>query len=394
MKKIFKKIIPIILILTVILSCVGCSSSKDTSTKYDNYSIGLDTNGFYKTLDDNKTDVNITDKTFNAKDVLEWGRQRNNTESDTEQTLNEFIENYTKEVLVNLGVAYKEVAEEKDIVTLRLDFYIGDKQLTEFYGEKTFEITSESDSIVKGAIGHKANEEYEAEYVFDKDDPDYPSQTATVKVKILEIIYENPLKDELITKYQKEINEVVEGVTNVETLLVKIRPKLAEALLFDYISDQIQTDTSIKVPQEYIDHEVYRLKSRLEKVGYSYEDYLEVAKVTDEETVAQCEKFARENYVIMLYAKQNKIEVKDTWLDEYYGESRATAVSIQGLPYMKLTLMREVVISDIMTKVNFVGEDGEKIAVEPINWDEPLDTTTETTKPTTEENTETDANKK
>lgn len=366
MNKNFKIIFSIILALTMLLACVGCSNTGTDSKTYDDYSIGLDQNGFYENLDDNSKEISLSGVSLKTNDILAWGNKQNNVDANAKQSLDEYLEAYAKEVLVAVGAADKEIAETGDIVTLQLDFYLEGKQLNEFYGENTFQIKEDSDSIVQSTVGHKVGDEYETQYTFDETDADYPSKTADVKIKVIQIIYENPLQDELITKHLDKIQETVEGVTDSKSLVSLLRPKLAEALLFDYLSDYIQNDESIKVPQEYVDYEVYRLKSRLSKVGYTYQDYLDASGTTDEDTYAQCEKFARENYTIMLCCKQNDLKTTDKLIDDYFGESKETAINVQGLAYMKLTVLREMAISQMMTEVTLLDDDGNKIEVEPL----------------------------
>lgn len=366
MNKNFKIILSIVLALTMLLACVGCSNTGTDSETYDDYSIGLDQNGFYENLDDNSKEISLSGVSLKTNDILAWGNKQNNVDANAKQSLDEYLEAYAKEVLVAVGAADKEIAETGDIVTLQLDFYLEGKQLNEFYGENTFQIKEDSDSIVQSTVGHKVGDEYETKYTFDETDADYPSKTADVKIKVIQIIYENPLQDELITKHLDKIQETVEGVTDSKSLVSLLRPKLAEALLFDYLSDYIQNDESIKVPQEYVDYEVYRLKSRLSKVGYTYQDYLDASGTTDEDTYDQCEKFARENYTIMLYCKQNDLKTTDKLIDDYFGESKETAINVQGLAYMKLTVLREMAISQMMTEVTLLDDDGNKIEVKPL----------------------------
>ena len=191
----------------------------------------------------------------------------------------------------------------------------------------------------------------------------------------------------------EDINKVVDNVTDVASLLKNIRPNVAKALLFDYISEYIQNDGSVEVPQEYVDYELYRLKARLQKVEYTYEDYLEASKVTHEDTLKECEKFARENFFIMLYAKQNNLEVKNDYIDMYYGDSKETGVNVQGLPYMKLTVLRELAIYKMMSEVTLLDDEGNKIEIEAVNpFDEALKNSAENTG-AVEDTTSTDKNK-
>lgn len=357
-----KKILSILLIVATICSLAACGKKDDT--KYDDYSIGLDVNGFYESLSEHQKTVSIDKLKIKTDEIIAWGAKQLDGETPTSE---EYVKNYTKELLVAIGAANKDVAENGDIVTLQLDFYLDGKQLKEFYGENTFNISEESDDLIKSVVGHKVNDEYETSYLFPEDDVDYPSKTATVKVKVMEVIYGDPLTEDIVKENLKEISKVVDDVTDVKTLLVNIRPKVAEALLFDYLSEYIQKDESLEVPQEYIDYELYRLKARLQKVEYTYDQYLKTDGVTHEDTLKECEKFARENYFIMLYAKQKNIEVKNDYIDVYYGESKETGVNVQGLPYMKLTVLRELAITKMMSEVTLLDDDGNKIEIEDSN---------------------------
>ena len=384
-----KKVLAILLVVATICSLAACGK-KDSET-YDDYSIGLDANGFYETLSDNEKNVSASNIKIKTEEIIAWGAKQLETK-DT--SVDEYVKDFTREILVNIGAANKEVAAEGDLATLQLDFYLDGKQLKEFYGTNTFSVSAESDELIKSVIGHKMNDEYETQYTFPADDVDYPSKTATVKVKVVEVLYGDPLTEDIVKAHLEEINKVVDNVTDVASLLKNIRPNVAKALLFDYISEYIQNDGSVEVPQEYVDYELYRLKARLQKVEYTYEDYLEASKVTHEDTLKECEKFARENFFIMLYAKQNNLEVKNDYIDMYYGDSKETGVNVQGLPYMKLTVLRELAIYKMMSEVTLLDDEGNKIEIEDVNpFDEALKNSTEKPTDNAEGTTNTDKNK-
>lgn len=349
-----KKILSLLLAVILIL-CVG--SGCTTKENYDNYSHGLTNDGIYQDLDKHSIQLPNYQLNLTHDDVLEWGLSLM-VESGYEEikTIDDYVYTYAEEFLYGMGVTGKEVVAEGDIVSVSLDFYLDGKQLKDFVTTADYKASVEGDSIVNSFIGHKVKDEYEVQYTFPSDDKDYAGKTATVKVVINNVVSGSPIKDGMVESNLEKIDEYLDGVVDVDTFLSALRPKLAESILMDYMKTWLN-EYEWEVPEEFVEYEVYRLKARLQKIGYTYQDYLNETQMTDEECREYCELLAKENVFTMMVYQTMDMKISDSDIVSYYGENATYLVQAQGAPYLRLTLIRRVAWSKVVSDIKFQDND-------------------------------------
>lgn len=390
----FARIVALALTLIVVLSVfAGCSKTEN----YDNYSYGLTEDGMYENLDKYPCELpDFKSWHFTCDEILSWYVEEVVSNSDeTIKSVDDYVYLYGKEFLAAMDLTDKEVAEEGDIVSATLEFYMDGKKMDQYSSTNNYEVVSSGDAIVSSFVGKKAKDEYEVEYTFPEDDADHPSETATVKVIINSVAIYDPIAEGVVEANLEALDEYLDGVTDVDSFLAALKPQLADATLSLLIENKLQSMDGIDPPEEYVDFEFYRLKCRLQQIGYSFEDYLKEAKMTEEEAREYCRLVARENYLAMLIFKDMDCELTEEQVQEYYGENLDYIASVQGMPYVRLNLIRKLVIYEV-TKVvtvegfdqnetsdaeNKVSDDVPENATEPAEGDdvtEPIDNTEST----------------
>lgn len=368
-------------IVLVTTAFVGCGK-KET---YDNYSYGLNADGVYENLSSYPCSLpDFTQMNITCEEVLEWGLETVTNEDENIKTVDDYVYRYGQELLATLELTQKEIAEAGDILSISLKFYIDGKLLENYVTTGNYEASTDGDSIVKSLIGHKKGDVYEISYTFPEDTDEYASQTATVEITINSVMMGDPIKEGVVEANLEKINEHVKNVTDVESYLKNLRPILADVLLESYLENYLQTMKDITTPNEYIEYELYRLKARLAQIGYKYKDYLEEMKMTDEEVRVYCEMVAKENYISMLIYNTISYKVTEDDINSYFGENREYIESVQGLPYMKLTIIRGVSLMTLAERVTLLDDDGNPIrnntTEDSSKENESSDTSSDTTK--------------
>ena len=352
--RIFKNVLSMCLIVACLVSLCGC---RDNET-YDNYSYGLDENGLYENLE--KYAINVPDyKGLNltCDGILDWAvKEMQDAEREEIKTVDDYVYAYGNELLAGLNLASKDVVDEGDLVSATLEFFVDGKKLTNFASNITSSALSDGDSIVCSFAGHKVGDKYDVQYVFPDDDKDYPGKEATVKIEIGSIVSGDPIKDGMVELNLEKLGEYIDGVTDSASFLVALRPKIVEALLPGYIQSWV-ISSEWDVPDEFVDYEMYRLKYRLNRLGYTYEEYLEAVKMTDEENREYCKTLVKENVFVMRACAELNINVVDKDLDLYYGENREYMERTQGAPYLRLSVMRTLVWDAVPQHVKVEGLD-------------------------------------
>jgi hypothetical protein len=349
------------LIIIIVFIAIWCTQKKQTKdVVYDNYSYGLDENGYYINLSNYPLTLqDFSNLTLTYDEVLNWGLDYMQSSTDVDvETVDDYVYLYAKEFLSFINLANKDIAEDGDIVSASLEFYIDGKLLDGYVSTNSYAVSCDGDSIISSFIGHKANDSYEVEYTFPDNDAEYPSKTATVKVVINAVIMSDPIEAGVIEDNLDKLKEYFDGeeVYDRDSFFKSLRIKLAESTLEMFIEDYIQKMENIDVPSEFVEYELYRLKFRLQQLGYDYEEYLSATSMTHEDVVDSCEIAAKENYISMIICDQMEDKFDDQEILEYYGDTYDDIAAIQGEPYMKLKLIRLKAISEIAKKVNFVDE--------------------------------------
>ena len=352
MKKI-KVFVALALVLATVFAMSGCGKT----AKYENYSYGIEDTGYYKNLDkypcDKIPDFSTMSLTYD--EVIEWGwnyAKENGNEKVTNKDT--YVYEYATQLMYTLGLASKDTCANGDTVKASLQFFIDGQELKDFTSTSTYVASAEGDAIVKSFIDKKLNEEYEVEYTFPENDADYPNKLANVKVKLVEITSVDPIKEGFVEKNIAEITKYLDGVTDTASFLKACEPKLAESTTEMYLKDYLTKIEGIEVPNEYAEYEMYRLKARLNQLGYTYEKYLEEIQMTDEEAKQYCKDVARENYIYLLICQKYEVSLTTEQVQEYYGANFDTIKDVQGVPYMKLNMLRDAALYKISTTVKLV----------------------------------------
>ena len=396
-----KKFLAMLLSLVLVFSMAACNNTNptdettskldNTSVQLDKYSIGLTEDGFYENFDKyEKTDFKVSDLTVDVEDVLKYVASGGEDVEVTPEDVDAYVYEYGNEVLISLGLAVNEVVEDKNYVDCTLAFYVNGEQIVDMghTEAQTYQANAEGDEIMKSFIGHKVNDEYETSYVFPDEDTVYANQTATVKIKITAINANNPLALGRVENNAEALKEYFNNADTADNFLKELRPLIAYTLLLDWATYYFQTYKGIEAPQELVDHELYRFNCRLKSFGYTMTDYLEASKLTEAEIIEYCESLVIENIMLLTIYKQSGEElVTNDDLKAMYGDDYDYTVSMLGIPYMKLDVMREIALNHTALELNLMFN-GEKyvpdekyfkqVEIEDVN----TSTNTETTTPT------------
>lgn len=348
------------LILSSILlstSIVGCSKNKIKEDDFlKNYSYGIEETGYYKNLSKYKEKLpDFKSVSITYDEVLTWGmKQMNETEDANFEKIDDYVYRYGKELLSTFGLADKETAEVGDIVNAKLEFYLDDKKLDDYTSTQNYEVDKDGDSIVKSFIGKTVKTgEYEVDYKFGESDGEHNGKTAKVKVKINSITMQDPISAGMVEANLEKVKEALPNVTDTQTFLTEIRPKLAESTLDMYLEEYLR-NLEFDVPEEYVEYEFGRFQYRLTQIQYTYKKYLKEANVSDDEIKLYCKMVARQNYLSMLICQDAKIEISDKDVDSYYGQSKENMESVQGLAYMKMNMIRTYAVNQLVKDVKLV----------------------------------------
>ena len=366
MRKIF------VCLLSLILVCSLCACKKETdptqaTVDIENlsavYSVGLTEDGFY--TDFNSLAPEYTyDLKVNESKLKEYII---NTVKDDfpngEVTFDDYLELYANDLMYSMGIDTKETVELNDLVCVSLSFVDAKGQLMENYQtESAFYVVQEdADEIVSSFLGHSAGDTYETNYTFPAEDEYHPSETATVKVTVLEVYYENALRSGVVESHLSEIQEVFPEVTDRESFLTALYPCVLGYHLQTYITDLLIT-SDIPVPEAWVGYEQNRLNTRLTILNMTREDYLNEMGVTEDEVFVLCEQIARENIVTMKMFYQFFDPLTQEDLANAYGaENLDYYMNAQGEPYLKLRLMRNMVLSELPKITPVVDDTGNTV---------------------------------
>ena len=381
----------------MVFSLAACAN--EDNKVYDDYSCGLDENGYYIDLDKYTVELpNLSEMKLQVDDLLKFGLTLN-TDENAPATIEEYLENYAEEVLIALSMATKtDAIEHGDIVTADIKFVLDGKELEDYATTNSYKANKDGDSIISSFIGKKYKDTYEVEYTFPADDQYYPSKTANVIIEIQDVLLEDAMNKGVVEENAEKLTEYIgTTITDKASFIQALRPRLASVLVSSYL-DVYLNKLDFKVPTKLVDYEMYRLKARLQQIGYTYSKYLEDAVLTDKEVREYCSTVAKSNLILMLYAKEVDMIVTDDEVKSYYGANFEYIHELQGMPYMKLDILRdtslyyisglpilmdgdEVVDVDALfpeTDIPGVGNDGTDT---PTNDGTETDATTEATAP-------------
>ena len=336
-----KKIIAILLCLVLVLGTfVGC----EENATYDDYSYGLDDNGVYMNMSNYSGDVvDFSTVTYDCKNILNWGFEYLNSSSEepTYESVDDYVRQYAKEFLAALNLTYKDSVEDGDICSLNLTFSVDGEVLDDYSSTANYVADSNGDEIVSSLIGHSSGDQYSVEYIFAEDADEYAGKTANVDIVINYVTIGDPIAAGVVEANLDVISEYFDNVTDTDSFIYEIQPQMARSLLDMYVSEHIDDMSDFEVPEEYVDYEMYRMKARLQQLGYGYKEYLEISNSTEEEIRGYCESIAKENYFCMLIYDGVTYKITEDVAKSYFGDDYEYLVEVQGLPYVKLRIIRD-----------------------------------------------------
>lgn len=365
-----KKIVAILLCVILALSTfAGC----EENATYDNYSYGLDDSGLYLNMSNYNGDVtDFSNVTYACEDILNWGFEYLNSSSEEPayESVDDYVRQYAKEFLAALNLTYKDVVEEGDVCSLNLTFSVDGEVLEDYSSTANYAADSSGDTIVSSLIGRNSGDQYNVEYVFPEDVEEYAGKTADVDIVINYVTIGDPLEAGVVESNLDIISEYFDNVTDTESFIHEIQPQMARSILDMYISENIDELSDFEVPGEYVDYEMYRMKARLQQLGYGYKEYLELSKSTEEEVRGYCESIAKENYFCMLIYDNVTYKITEDVAKSYFGDDYDYLVEVQGLPYVKLRIIRDYTLVHAASQIaltydgDIVEFDGESMMEE------------------------------
>lgn len=361
--KAMKKMGLLILSMACVTSLCACSQTKEEKVPY---SIGLTEDGMYDGLDSqNLTISGFSNVEFKTSDVLDFCVKAMTVEMGEDFTLDDYLVMEGNTVLSEMGLANKDVVELSDIAIVNLQFYDKDGNLMDDYTHENagYSVQEGSDEIVQSFIGHKVGENYEMNFTFPDTDQYLPGETVTVNVTIQDVQYSDPIANGIIEENLATIQEKYPTVTDAESFKQAMTRNVILNHWPEYVEKFVSESDEIVVPDVFVDFEVSRLKNRLINLSYDYEAYKTDTQLTDEDIRKSCEQNARVNMVTMVYFPMKYPTVTSEFIKAYYGaESYDYLVAHQGEPYLKLRIMRDLVMTDFATEWILKDENGNQIS--------------------------------
>lgn len=250
----------------------------------------------------------------------------------TDQDVDEEIKKLQQE-FSQVSVKEEQVVENGDIAVIDFEGFIDDVAFEGGKGEN-YELEIGSKSFIPGfeeqIIGMKKDEEKDINVTFPENyHPEFASKPAVFKVKVNEVKVK--ILPELNDDFALDVNK--EDVTTYEQLVEKIREdirserlKQSEAKAFNQLLKAINDDSHVDVPAKIIDenaeHEFEDFKNRLLRQGLTYEQYLEMSNLTEEQLKTDIKEALKDRikltYVLGKIGTINKIDVTNEDLDEEF----------------------------------------------------------------------------
>lgn len=250
----------------------------------------------------------------------------------TDQDVDEEIKKLQQE-FSQVSVKEDQVVENGDIAVIDFEGFIDDVAFEGGKGEN-YELEIGSKSFIPGfeeqIIGMKKDEEKDINVTFPENyHPELASKPAVFKVKVNEVKVK--ILPELNDDFALDVNK--EDVTTYEQLVEKIREdirserlKQSEAKAFNQLLKAINDDSHVDVPAKIIDenaeHEFEEFKNTLLRQGLTYEQYLEMSNLTEEQLKTDIKEALNDRikltYVLGKIGTINKIDVTNEDLDEEF----------------------------------------------------------------------------
>ena len=247
------------------------------------------------------------------------------SEKEVETALKQLQQQYTRYV----PLKEKRKAVKNDWVVLDFQVFEQGKLLPaqtqkDFLfkiGSSTFPV-----SFSQGLVGLKAGEEKDLAVQLPSSHPqkDFAGKEFTFKVLLKELRKEEiPLLDNEFAKNLKS-DDLEALKKHIQDELQKSKENWEERRLKKEIIEKAVNDSKVKVPpsliERRVEERVKELKSKIEKQGANFEDYLKKEKLSEEKLKArlykEIEKEFSTFFIMEEIIEQEKIEVKEEEIDE------------------------------------------------------------------------------
>lgn len=365
-----RKIISLALCLLLIFTLCACNNSNnptepnsvELSKMGEVYSVGLTDDGYYIDYDELLPDFEYTPSVY-EQDLVAAIADILKVELGPDATFDQYLELYANDFLSAMGIDRKEVVESSDAVVVSLLFTNNKGEEMPEYTQTSqkYVVSETADAIVSSFVGHKVGDHYTTEYTFPQDDEYHPNETVTVDVTIEDIYFSDALHSGVVEAHLDELNEVLVGVTDAETLKNALYPYVLGYHLEGYIEEQAMS-ADIAVPAEWVKYEEERLGHRLDALNMTREQYLSEMNYTEADITKSCEHIVRENIITMTEYRKMFAPLTEDDLKLAYGEDKLDYyVSLQGYPYLKLRLMRSMVFAELAKTTPVLDSNGEAI---------------------------------
>ena len=328
------------LILVLLITAVsGCNFVQ----KID-YSVGLSEDGYYKDFQTKEEYAKVTEDIDLSMDkVINWAIFEHYGYQDEKTFWDEYVQSY----LDNAGFSTRKTVQKDDIVNASITFTFNDK--TEGFTDDYVLLAGlEGDAIADAVIGHNVGDEFDVEYRWPEDDPEYPAKDSVATVTITALSMADIASEEHITLIKDDLTQFFgQNIESFDDIKEALKPFLAESVAASYVTDVMRT-SDLKVPEEYTEYEFQRLNLRIRQLGFTYKTYLDEIKKTDADVRLECEALARENIVSMQFAKDHDITVTEDDMKARFGDEYESYIEVQGRPYLTLNMLRSKVCDSIV----------------------------------------------
>ena len=391
-----RKILALVLCAVMVFGLCACNNTPNTEPTQNTdtahkYSVGLDEAGYY--IDFEKLAPKFDcDTTVKESDLVSFITDMIHANIGATVSFDDYLRMYANDFLSVLELDKKDIVELTDAVRVSLIFTDADgKDMPDYHQESQLYVVSEdADAIVSSFLSHKVGDVYSTEYTFPEDDEFYPNTTVNVEVTIEEVHYADALNSGVVQQHLPELNEVLTGVIDEESLLAALYPYLLAYYLQDYI-EEVLILSDVTVPEEWIQYEKQRFDARLQSVELTQQEYMDSMHITEEGIIETCKQLARENMIAMgLFDDMFDVITEEDLVEAYGAENIEYYAMMQGRPYLKLRLMRTWVFAELAQNAVVLDNNDNPIDLSMCFQNE--DNATPETEPPTEESSNAETN--
>ncbi len=368
MKKNMVRLVALLLAAMVVIGMIAATTNTGEMVgRGHNYSEGLTKEGFFKDLTASEY-ITLPDcSTFEMPKAL--------TETTDDAVQSEIDKAVAQFATQEKDTDTSRVAEKGDKVNID---YTGTVDGVEFEGGKAagYDLTLGSNAFIPGfedaVIGHKTGENFDINVTFPEDYGTEGTERGELNGKAAVF---NITINHMYTTNTPEFNDefVKENYGEIYSSAQEMRDDYRKLIIEDqmmlYAQSMLYSGSDvIEYPQAatefFEDYLVANIEAQAAQYGWTAEDLLALSGVESVEAYIESNKEAIEEYVKMhlmnqAYCEKEGLTVSDEYLEEYlketFGEQDTDAiVTFYGKPYMKFSLLQQIVVDDLIEKMPVV----------------------------------------